>query len=101
MFKVQEKSDKLLPSEIKELVDTLTHTLYSFVDKAHDGRHAVTILLDAGLIDEKAVRNISIINDYHIMRKNPLNKMRDIYYNLSVKYDVSVVLIQKIVLNTK
>jgi len=27
--------------------------------------------------------------------------MRDIYYNLSVKYDVSVVLIQKIILDKK
>jgi hypothetical protein len=98
---MQDKSDKLLPSEIKELVDVLTHTLYSYVDQAHDGRHAATILLEAGLIDEKAVRNLSILNDYDIMRKNPLNQVMGIYYNLSVKYDISVNSIRKIVENRK
>ena len=101
MWKVSKQSNKLLPSEIKELVDVLTDTLFSYVDKSKNGKHAATILLDAGLIDERAVRNISILRDYYIMRNNPLNKMRDIYYNLSVKYDVSVVLIQKIVLDKK
>lgn len=99
MWKMQDKSDKLLPSEVKELVDELTHTLYSVIDKAMDGRHATTILLEAGLIDERAVRNLAIFNDYIAMRNNPLNKMSDIYYNLSVKYDISVNLAQKIVLN--
>lgn len=101
MWKMPSKSHKLLPSEIKELVDVLEKTLYSYVDNAVDGKHAATILLEAGLIDERAVRNISIIKDYYLMRNNPLNKMRDIYYNLSVKYDVSVVLIQKIILDKK
>jgi hypothetical protein len=32
------------------------------------------------------------------MRKNPLMMMKDIYYNLSVKYDISVNLVIKIVL---
>jgi len=63
MWKMPSKSDKLLPSEIKELVDVLEKTLYSYVDNAVDGKHAATILLEAGLIDERAVRNISIIKD--------------------------------------
>jgi len=90
-----------LPSEVKELVEVLSDTLFSYVDKAENGRHAATILLHAGLIDERAVRNLAIVRDYYIMRNMPLNKMRDIYYNLSVKYDVSVVLIQKIILDKK
>jgi len=99
MWQMQNKSNKLLPTEIKELVDELTHTLYSVIDKAMDGRHAATILLETGLIDERAVRNLAIFNDYIAMRNNPLNKMSDIYYNLSVKYDISVNLAQKIVLD--
>lgn len=95
---MQKQSSRLLEAEARELQDALTHSLYSVIDKAMDGRHAVTILLDAGLIDEKAVRNISVINDYDIMRKNPLYLMKDIYYNLSVKYDVSINLVKKIVL---
>jgi hypothetical protein len=101
MWKVPNKSNKLLPSEVKELVEVLSDTLFSYVDKAENGRHAATILLHAGLIDERAVRNLAIVRDYYIMRNMPLNKMRDIYYNLSVKYDVSVVLIQKIILDKK
>ena len=96
---MQNKSNKLLPSEIKELVDELTKTLYSVIDKSLDGRHAATILLEAGLIDERAVRNLAIKNDYKTMRNNPLMKMSDIYYNISVKYDISVNLAQKIVLD--
>ena len=99
MWQMQNKSNKLLPTEIKELVDELTHTLYSVIDKAMDGRHATTILLEAGLIDERAVRNLAIKNDYKAMRNNPLMKMSDIYYNISVKYDISVNLAQKIVLD--
>jgi len=99
MWQMQNKSNKLLPSEIKELVDELTKTLYSVIDKSLDGRHAATILLEAGLIDERAVRNLAIKNDYKTMRNNPLMKMSDIYYNISVKYDISVNLAQKIVLD--
>ena len=76
MWKVSKQSNKLLPSEIKELVDVLSDTLFSYVDKSKNGRHAATILLDAGLIDERAVRNISILRDYLIMRNNPLNKIK-------------------------
>jgi hypothetical protein len=99
MWQMQNKSNKLLPTEIKELVDELTKTLYSVIDKSLDGRHAATILLEAGLIDERAVRNLAIKNDYKTMRNNPLMKMSDIYYNISVKYDISVNLAQKIVLD--
>jgi hypothetical protein len=99
MWQMQNKSNKLLSSEVKELVDELTHTLYSVIDKAMDGRHAATILLEAGLIDERAVRNLAIKNDYLIMRNMPLMKISDIYYNISVKYDISVNLAKKIVLD--
>ena len=98
---MQEESSKLLGEEAQELVDAIMKTLYSFVDKAMDGRHAATILLDAGLIDEKAVRDISVIRDFDIMFKNPLEKQMEMYYNLSVKYDISVNLVRKIIRERK
>lgn len=94
---MQKKSDNLLATEIRELEDTLTKTLYSIVDGAMDARHAVTLLIDAGVIKESVIRDVSIYNDFLIMYKNPLNGTMGIYYNLSVKYDVSVELIRKIV----
>ena len=87
---MQTKSNNLLEDEVNELGDSLTKTLYSFVDKAVDGRHAATILLEAGLINEKFIRNTSIIRDYDLQRKNPLNGVLSIYCNLSVKFDLSI-----------
>lgn len=98
---MQKKSNSLLGSEVKELGDALTHALYSLIDGAFDARHAVTILLDQGFIDEKAIREIAIIRDFDIMYKNPLEKTMDIYYNLSVKYDLSVNHIRKIIRDRK
>ena len=94
---MQKKSDRLLESEVKELGDVLTHTLYSVIDKALDNRHVITILLDKGLINETAIRDIAVINDFDTMYKNPLAKNMDIYYNLSVKYDLSVNHIRRII----
>jgi Mor family transcriptional regulator len=62
-----------------------------------DARHAVTILINAGVIKESVIRDVSIYNDFLIMYKNPLNGTMSIYHNLSVKYDISVALIRKIV----
>ena len=97
MWKMQEKSNRLLESEAKELGDVLTYTLYSIIDNALDSRHAITILLDKGLINETAIRDIAVINDFDTMYKNPLAKNMDIYYNLSVKYDLSVNHIRRII----
>lgn len=94
---MQKKSYRLLESEIKELGDVLTHTLYSVIDKALDSRHAITILLDKGLINETAIRDIAVINDFDKMYNIPLAKNMDIYYNLSVKYDLSVNHIRRII----
>lgn len=98
MWKVQKENNKLLEAEARELANVLNDTLYSVVNKADDIKHATELLLSTGLINQKAVRNMAVINDYHIMRKNPLMMMKDIYYNLSVKYDISVNLVIKIVL---
>jgi hypothetical protein len=86
-----------LESEVKELGDALTHTLYSIIDKALDSRHVITILLDKGLINETAIRDISVVNDFDAMYKNPLAKTMDIYNSLSVKYDISSPHIRKII----
>tara|TARA_Y100000004_G_scaffold63602_1_gene71384 strand:- start:1161 stop:1463 length:303 start_codon:yes stop_codon:yes gene_type:complete len=98
MWKMQKENNKLLDAEAQELANVLNSTLFSIVDKAENSRQAARLLLSTGLINEKAVRNLAVINDYHIMRKNPLMMMKDIYYNLSVKYDISVNLVIKIVL---
>ncbi len=95
---MQKENNKLLDAEAQELANVLNSTLFSIVDKAENSRQAARLLLSTGLINEKAVRNMAVINDYHIMRKNPLMMMKDIYYNLSVKYDISVNLVIKIVL---
>jgi hypothetical protein len=95
---VQKENNKLLEAEARELANVLNDTLFSVVNNADDIKHATELLLSTGLINQKAVRNLAVINDYHIMRKNPLMMMKDIYYNLSVKYDISVNLVIKIVL---
>ena len=94
---MQKKSIRLLESEAKELGDVLTHTSYSIIDSSLDSRHTITILLDKGLINETAIRDIAVINDFDTMYKNPLAKNMDIYYNLSVKYDLSVNHIRRII----
>tara|TARA_R100001440_G_scaffold23689_1_gene38577 strand:+ start:9968 stop:10270 length:303 start_codon:yes stop_codon:yes gene_type:complete len=98
MWTVQKENNKLLEAEARELANVLNETLFSVVNKASDIKHATELLLNTGLINQKAVRNMAVINDYYIMRKNPLMMMKDIYYNLSVKYDISVNLVIKIVL---
>ena len=95
---MQKENNKLLEAEARELANVLNDTLFSVVNNANDIKHATQLLLSTGLINQKAVRNLAVINDYHIMRKNPLMMMKDIYYNLSVKYDISVNLVIKIVL---
>ena len=95
---MQKENNKLLEAEARELANVLNDTLFSVVNNADDIKHATELLLSTGLINQKAVRNLAVINDYHIMRKNPLMMMKDIYYNLSVKYDISVNLVIKIVL---
>ncbi len=101
MFEMQKKSSNLLDAEVKELGDVLTYTLYSVIDNASDGRHAVSLLLDAGLIKESVVRDMAVIKDFDIMYKIPVYKTMDIYYNLSVKYDLSVNHIRKIIRDRK
>ena len=95
---MQKENNKLLEAEARELANVLNETLFSVVNKASDIKHATELLLNTGLINQKAVRNMAVINDYYIMRKNPLMMMKDIYYNLSVKYDISVNMVIKIVL---
>ena len=95
---MQKENNKLLEAEARELANVLNDTLFNVVGKADNVKQATELLLSTGLINQKAVRNLAVINDYHIMRKNPLMMMRDIYYNLSVKYDISVNLVIKIVL---
>ena len=85
MWTVQKENNKLLEAEARELANVLNDTLFSVVNNANDIKHATELLLSTGLINQKAVRNMAVINDYHIMRKNPLMMMKDIYYNLSVK----------------
>tara|TARA_Y100000592_G_scaffold18875_1_gene28854 strand:- start:249 stop:551 length:303 start_codon:yes stop_codon:yes gene_type:complete len=98
MWTVQKENNKLLEAEARELANVLNETLFNVVGKADNVKQATELLLSTGLINQKAVRNLAVINDYHIMRKNPLMMMKDIYYNLSVKYDISVNLVIKIVL---
>ena len=98
MWTVQKENNKLLEAEARELANVLNETLFSVVNNADNVKQATELLLSTGLINQKAVRNLAVINDYHIMRKNPLMMMKDIYYNLSVKYDISVNLVIKIVL---
>lgn len=98
MWTVQKENNKLLEAEARELANVLNDTLFSVVNNADNVKQATELLLSTGLINQKAVRNLAVINDYHIMRKNPLMMMKDIYYNLSVKYDISVNLVIKIVL---
>ena len=86
-----------MDAELKELGDVLTHTLYSVVGDAIDARHAITILLDSGFINEKSVRDLSVIRDFDLMYKIGIMKQMDIYYNLSVKYDLSVNHVRKII----
>ena len=93
---MQKESNSLLVSEAKELEDALTKTLYSYVEKAIDVPHAINILIENGLINQELIRNISICNDFDIMYKTPIKTM-DIYYNLSVKYDLGVDSIRKII----
>ncbi len=95
---MQKENNKLLEAEARELANVLNETLFNVVGKADNVKQATELLLSTGLINQKAVRNLAVINDYHIMRKNPLMMMKDIYYNLSVKYDISVNLVIKIVL---
>jgi len=94
---MQNKSNKLLEAEVRDLEDALTKTLYSFVDKAIDARHAVTILIEKGAISEKVIRNVSIIQDFDDLNSKQINSIMGIYYSLSVKYDISVNLIRKII----
>lgn len=97
MWEMSKKSNNLLDAEAQELGDVLTKTLYSIVDNAMDARHAVTLLIDAGVIKESVIRDVAIYNDFLIMYRNPLNGTMGIYYNLSIKYDISVESIRKIV----
>ena len=78
---MQKENNKLLEAEARELANVLNDTLFSVVNNANDIKHATELLLSTGLINQKAVRNMAVINDYHIMRKNPLMMMKDIYYN--------------------
>ena len=87
---MQKENNKLLEAEARELANVLNETLFSVVNKASNVKQATELLLSTGLINQKAVRNMAVLNDYHIMRKNPLMMMKDIYYNLSVKYDISL-----------
>ena len=91
MWQVQKESNKLLEAEARELANVLNDTLFSVVNKANNIKQATELLLSTGLINQKAVRNMAVINDYHIMRKNPLMMMKDIYYNLYVKYDLYLI----------
>jgi len=84
-----------------DLDELFYKSLLKEVNGAIDNGHAVSMLLEKGLIHKKAVRNICILEDYNILRKNPLNSMSDIYAMLSIKYEVSTDLIIKVVLKTK
>ena len=98
---MQKESNNLLDDEVKELGDALTSTLFSVVSKAIDVNHAIVILIEHGLISDTAIRNLSILRDFDIENKNPLNKQMSIYYNLSVKYDLSVTQLIRVIKNRK
>jgi hypothetical protein len=101
MFKMQEKSSNLLESEIKELGDDLIFTLYNMVKDCLDINHACLTLLEKGVINTNELRNFSVLRDYDIMNKNPLEGQMSMYYNLSAKYDLSVNHIRKIIKDTR
>ncbi len=61
----------------------------------------INTLLNNKLINLKAVRNLCILDDFIILKKNPLHSMSDVYTILSFKYEVSTDLIIKVVLNKK
>ena len=67
MWTVQKENNKLLEAEARELANVLNDTLFSVVNKADDIKQATELLLSTGLINQKAVRNMAVINDYHIM----------------------------------
>ena len=98
---MQKKSSNLLESEIKELGDDLIRTLYDITKNSLDSNHACLTLLDLGVINTNELRNFSVLRDYDIMNKNPLEGQMSIYYNLSAKYDLSVNHIRKIIKDTR
>jgi hypothetical protein len=101
MFKVQKKSSNLLDAEVEELENDLIKNLYEITNDSLDVHHACLILLEKGVININELRNFSLIRDYDTMLKNPLEKQMSIYYNLSVKYDLSVDHLRKIINNKK
>jgi hypothetical protein len=98
---MQKESNSLLEAEIKELGDDLVKTLYGITNKSLDVNHACLILLELGIIDIYELRNFSILRDYDICNKNPLETQMNIYYNLSAKYDLSVNHIRKVIKETR
>lgn len=98
---MQKKNTVLLATEIKELEDDLINTLYLITKDSIDVNSSCLKLLESGLININELRNFSVLRDYDIMNRNPLEKQMSIYYNLSAKYDLSVNHIRKIIKDTR
>ena len=64
---MQKENNKLLEAEARELANVLNDTLFNVVGKADNVKQATELLLSTGLINQKAVRNLAVINDYHII----------------------------------
>ena len=60
---MQKENNKLLEAEARELANVLNETLFSVVYKASNVKQATELLLSTGLINQKAVRNMAVIND--------------------------------------
>lgn len=98
---MQKKSNRLLAAEIEELENDLIFTLYQITKDSIDSKSACLHLLKSGLINTNELRNFSVLRDYDIMNRNPLERQMSIYYNLSAKYDLSVNHVRKIIKDTR
>ena len=87
--------------EKQELEDCLEKELINQIKGAIDSKHAVLMLLEKGLIDKRELRNLSIVNDFFRLRKLPVLMIKDIIQMLSIKYNVSEMLIKKLVYDRK
>jgi len=58
----------------------------------------IDYLCEESLLDVVKMRNKAILRRYNEARKNPLNSINQIYFNLSIEFDVGIHTLKKIVL---
>ena len=97
MWKMPKKSNQLLVSEIEDLEDDLTKTLFKQVEKAVDVHHACLLLLEKGFINEYEVKKKAIIENFDEQYKIPTIRTMSIYSYLSAKWYTSEDSIRKII----